>query len=126
MSISEKKKKNKTKVPQLEEYLQQRDYLGALTLLEFQRSIGEKEQHADLWIGFCAFHLGDYKRSMEEYKSLTMNPECPAHVWVIWPVPCFFWGSIKRLRRLHLKRQCPLSKTGSFSTWLTSSTMRRG
>lgn len=34
MSISEKKKKNKTKVPSLEEYLQQRDYLGALTLLE--------------------------------------------------------------------------------------------
>lgn len=33
-SISDKKKKNKTKVPSLEEYLQQRDYLGALTLLE--------------------------------------------------------------------------------------------
>lgn len=33
-SLSEKKKKNKTKVPRLEEYLQQRDYLGALTLLE--------------------------------------------------------------------------------------------
>lgn len=35
-TISEKKKKNKTKVPRLEEYLQQRDYLGALTLLEVQ------------------------------------------------------------------------------------------
>ena len=34
VSISEKNKKNKTKVPRLEEYLQQRDYLGALTLLE--------------------------------------------------------------------------------------------
>lgn len=33
-SISDRKKKNKTKVPRLEEYLQQRDYLGALTLLE--------------------------------------------------------------------------------------------
>uniref|UniRef100_A0A8D3DZT7 Intraflagellar transport protein 56 n=1 Tax=Scophthalmus maximus TaxID=52904 RepID=A0A8D3DZT7_SCOMX len=64
VSCSEKKK-NKTKVPPLEEYLQQRDYLGALTLLEFQRSIGEKEEHADLWIGYCAFHLGDYKRAME-------------------------------------------------------------
>lgn len=35
-TIGEKKKKNKTKVPRLEEYLQQRDYLGALTLLEVQ------------------------------------------------------------------------------------------
>lgn len=32
VSFSEKKKK--TKVPPLEEYLQQRDYLGAFTLLE--------------------------------------------------------------------------------------------
>lgn len=33
-SINEKKKKNKTKSPCLEDYLQQRDYLGALTLLD--------------------------------------------------------------------------------------------
>lgn len=34
VSISEKKKKNQTKVPALEDYLQKRDYLGAFTLLE--------------------------------------------------------------------------------------------
>uniref|UniRef100_A0A7N6B1B3 Intraflagellar transport protein 56 n=1 Tax=Anabas testudineus TaxID=64144 RepID=A0A7N6B1B3_ANATE len=95
VSISEKKKKNKSKVPQLEDYLQQRDYLGALTLLEFQRSIGEKEEHADLWIGYCAFHLGDYKRAMEEYKSLTMKPECPAEVWVYLACSLFFLGLYK-------------------------------
>uniref|UniRef100_A0A3B4ZM09 Intraflagellar transport protein 56 n=1 Tax=Stegastes partitus TaxID=144197 RepID=A0A3B4ZM09_9TELE len=95
MFISEKKKKNKTKVPRLEEYLQQRDYLGAMTLLEFQRSIGEKEEHADCWIGYCAFHLGDYKRAMEEYKSLTRNPECPAEVWVYLACALFFLGLYK-------------------------------
>uniref|UniRef100_A0AAQ5ZKE9 Intraflagellar transport protein 56 n=1 Tax=Amphiprion ocellaris TaxID=80972 RepID=A0AAQ5ZKE9_AMPOC len=94
VGISEKKK-NKTKVPGLEEYLQQRDYLGALTLLEFQRSVGEKEEHADLWIGYCAFHLGDYKRAMEEYKSLTLNPECPAEVWVFLACALFFLGLYK-------------------------------
>uniref|UniRef100_A0A3Q1GAW1 Intraflagellar transport protein 56 n=1 Tax=Acanthochromis polyacanthus TaxID=80966 RepID=A0A3Q1GAW1_9TELE len=94
VGISEKKK-NKAKVPRLEEYLQQRDYLGALTLLEFQRSIGEKEEHADLWIGYCAFHLGDYKRAMEEYKSLTLNPECPAEVWVFLACALFFLGLYK-------------------------------
>uniref|UniRef100_A0A8D0D3Q1 Intraflagellar transport protein 56 n=1 Tax=Sander lucioperca TaxID=283035 RepID=A0A8D0D3Q1_SANLU len=95
LSISEKKRKNKTKVPNLEEYLQQRDYLGALTLLEFQRSIGEKEEHTDQWIGYCAFHLGDYKRAMEEYKSLTMKPECPAQVWVFLACALFFLGLYK-------------------------------
>uniref|UniRef100_A0A8C3B315 Intraflagellar transport protein 56 n=1 Tax=Cyclopterus lumpus TaxID=8103 RepID=A0A8C3B315_CYCLU len=95
VSISEKKKKNQTKVPPLEDYLQQRDYLGAFTLLEFQRNIGEKEEHADLWIGYCAFHLGDYKRAMEEYKSLTMKPECPAEVWVFLACALFLLGLYK-------------------------------
>uniref|UniRef100_A0A3Q3RE38 Intraflagellar transport protein 56 n=1 Tax=Monopterus albus TaxID=43700 RepID=A0A3Q3RE38_MONAL len=93
-SISEKQK-NKTRVPRLEDYVQQRDYLGALTLLEFQKSIGEKEEHADLWIGYCAFHLGDYKRAMEEYKTLTMKPECPAEVWVYLACAMFFLGLYK-------------------------------
>ncbi|XP_014893139.1 intraflagellar transport protein 56 isoform X1 [Poecilia latipinna] len=94
-SISDKKKKNKTKVPSLEEYLQQRDYLGALTLLEFQRSIGEKHENTDLWICYCAFHLGDYKRAMEEYKSLTKKPDCPAEVWVYLGCALFFLGLYK-------------------------------
>uniref|UniRef100_A0A8C1M9W9 Intraflagellar transport protein 56 n=1 Tax=Cyprinus carpio TaxID=7962 RepID=A0A8C1M9W9_CYPCA len=65
-SSNEKKRKNKTKkIPRLEDYLNQRDYLGALTLLEFQRNGGVSVEHADLWIGFCAFHLGDHKRAME-------------------------------------------------------------
>ena len=34
-------------------------------VFQFQRDVGEKEEHADLWIGYCAFHLGDYKRAME-------------------------------------------------------------
>nr|XP_057938304.1 intraflagellar transport protein 56 [Doryrhamphus excisus] len=102
-SISDKKKKNKTKVPSLEEYLQQRDYLGALTLLEFQRSIGEQEENTDLWIGFCAFHLGDYKRAMEEYKTMTMKPDCPPDVWVYLGCAMFFLGLYKEAEEAALK-----------------------
>lgn len=32
---------------------------------KFKRHIGEQEEDADLWIGYSAFHLGDYKRAME-------------------------------------------------------------
>uniref|UniRef100_A0A673J1K4 Intraflagellar transport protein 56 n=1 Tax=Sinocyclocheilus rhinocerous TaxID=307959 RepID=A0A673J1K4_9TELE len=68
-SSNEKKRKNKgKKIPRLEDYLNQRDYLGALTLLEFQRNGGLSVEHADLWIGFCTFHLGDHKRAMEVSK----------------------------------------------------------
>ncbi|KAF3852308.1 hypothetical protein F7725_005663 [Dissostichus mawsoni] len=61
----------------------------------FQRSIGEKEEHADLWIGYCAFHLGDYKRAMEEYKALTMKPDCAEDVWVFLACVLFFLGLYK-------------------------------
>ncbi|XP_013767080.1 intraflagellar transport protein 56 [Pundamilia nyererei] len=94
-SIGEKNKRNKSKLPRLEEYLQQRDYLGALTLLEFQKNIGEREEDADLSIGYCAFHLGDYKKAMEEYKSMTNKPECPAEVWVYLACALFFLGLYK-------------------------------
>uniref|UniRef100_A0A3Q3ENL1 Intraflagellar transport protein 56 n=1 Tax=Labrus bergylta TaxID=56723 RepID=A0A3Q3ENL1_9LABR len=84
-------KKNQTKVSRLEEYLQQRDY----TVLEFQRGIGESEEHADLWTGYCSFHLGDYKKAMEVYKSLTTGPDCPAEVWVYLACTLFFLGFYK-------------------------------
>ncbi|XP_077428121.1 intraflagellar transport protein 56 [Vanacampus margaritifer] len=102
-AVSEKKKKNKRKVPSLEEYLQQRDYLGALTLLEFQRNIGEQEENTDLWICFCAFHLGDYKRAMEEYKALTVKPDCPPDVWVYLGCAMFFLGLYKEAEEAALK-----------------------
>uniref|UniRef100_A0A673IV79 Intraflagellar transport protein 56 n=1 Tax=Sinocyclocheilus rhinocerous TaxID=307959 RepID=A0A673IV79_9TELE len=95
-SSNEKKRKNKgKKIPRLEDYLNQRDYLGALTLLEFQRNGGLSVEHADLWIGFCTFHLGDHKRAMEEYKALTLRPECPVEVWVYLGCLLFFLGLYK-------------------------------
>ncbi|KAG7266118.1 hypothetical protein CRUP_028120 [Coryphaenoides rupestris] len=94
--LNEKKNKNRTKkIPDLEEYLQQRDYLGALTLLEFQRDVGEREEHADLWMGYGAFHLGDYKRAMEVYKTLSQKAECPVEVWVYLACTMFLLGLYK-------------------------------
>lgn len=50
-SVSEKKKKNKSKVPTLEEYLQQRDYLGALTLLE----VPPTPPHLSIYLSVCPY-----------------------------------------------------------------------
>ncbi|XP_051563800.1 intraflagellar transport protein 56 isoform X2 [Myxocyprinus asiaticus] len=103
-SSSEKKRKNKTKkIPRLEDYLSQRDYMGALTLLEFQHNGGVSVEHSDLWIGFCAFHLGDHKRAMEEYKALTLMPDCPVEVWVYLGCALFFLGLYKEAEEAALK-----------------------
>uniref|UniRef100_A0A452RKI3 Intraflagellar transport protein 56 n=1 Tax=Ursus americanus TaxID=9643 RepID=A0A452RKI3_URSAM len=67
---TDKRKKKGRKIPKLEELLSQRDFTGAITVLEFKRHVGEQEEDTNLWIGYCAFHLGDYKRALEEYENL--------------------------------------------------------
>ncbi|XP_041093791.1 intraflagellar transport protein 56 isoform X2 [Polyodon spathula] len=99
----DKKKKKGKKIPKLEEYMSQRDYMGALTLLEFKRSIGEREEELDLWIAYCAFHLGDYKRAMEEYSSLSLKEGCHPDVWVGLSCTYFFLGMYKEAEEAALK-----------------------
>nr|XP_014347467.1 PREDICTED: intraflagellar transport protein 56 [Latimeria chalumnae] len=94
MQLDKKKKKGK-KIPKLEDYLGQRDYTGAITLLEFKRHVGEKEDDADLWMGYCTFHLGDYKKAMEEYEVMTKREGCNPDVWVNLACTYFFLGMYK-------------------------------
>ncbi|THD27062.1 Tetratricopeptide repeat protein 26 [Fasciola hepatica] len=80
----------KKELPKLEEFLAKRDYTGALTLLEFQRSCGKVSLETDLWIAYSAFHLGDYKRAADEYKKILTNREAPpeAHIYLAC---CYFF-----------------------------------
>nr|XP_012152648.1 PREDICTED: intraflagellar transport protein 56 [Megachile rotundata] len=72
-SVSEKR------IPKLEEFLEKRDYTGALTLLEFNNA-SENNLNSELWMGYCAFHLGDYKRAAIIYESLKKKEQVPADV----------------------------------------------
>ncbi|XP_046823871.1 intraflagellar transport protein 56 isoform X2 [Vespa crabro] len=60
---------SRTNIPKLEEFLEKRDYIGALTLLEFNSTSGSNLE-SELWMGYCAFHLGDYKRALTIYENL--------------------------------------------------------
>ena len=64
-------KKNIKGQPTVEEFLIKRDYTGALTLLEFKLKCQDGEI-SDLlqWIGYCAFHLGNFRRAENAYKEL--------------------------------------------------------
>ncbi|KAJ8897265.1 hypothetical protein PR048_002611 [Dryococelus australis] len=77
-------------VPKLEEFLAARDYTGALTILEFGGSKGNVE--TDLWIGYCAFHLGDYKRAMSVYEALSHAKNPPPEVALNLACCYFFLG----------------------------------
>ncbi|NWH60044.1 IFT56 protein, partial [Geococcyx californianus] len=102
-SPGDRRRKKEKKVPQLEELLALRDFTGAITLLEFQRHVGEQEEDADLWIGYSAFHLGDYKRALEEYEALTKQPACNPDVWVNLACTYFFLGMYTEAEQAALK-----------------------
>uniref|UniRef100_A0A8C9QVE4 Intraflagellar transport protein 56 n=1 Tax=Spermophilus dauricus TaxID=99837 RepID=A0A8C9QVE4_SPEDA len=93
---SDKRKKKGRKIPKLEELLSRRDFTGAITLLEFKRHVGEQEEDTNLWIGYCAFHLGDYKRALEEYENATKEENCNPEVWVNLACTYFFLGMYKQ------------------------------
>ncbi|KAK2544207.1 Ttc26 [Columba livia] len=99
----DRRKKKGKKVPQLEELLALRDFTGAIALLEFKRHVGEQEEDTDLWIGYSAFHLGDYKRALEEYEALTKQPACNPDVWVNLACTYFFLGMYTQAEQAALK-----------------------
>ena len=57
--------------PSLEEFVDRRDYTGALALLEFKLRCQDGEmRQLLLWIGYCSFHLGNFHRAEEAYREL--------------------------------------------------------
>ena len=67
------------KKPTLEEFLSKNDWSGALGLLQFQKNTDPKGSNADtltMWMVYCAFHLGDYKRAILVIICLCNFPIC--------------------------------------------------
>ncbi|NWY33063.1 IFT56 protein, partial [Pheucticus melanocephalus] len=100
----DRRRKKGKEVPQLEELLAQRDFTGAIALLEFKQHVDEEEEEdGKLWIGYCAFHLGDYKRALEEYEALTKQATCKPDVWVNLACTYFFLGMYTQAEQAALK-----------------------
>jgi len=60
-----------SKVTKLQEYIKNRDYQGALTLLDFNRRAEDDDETKTLmWIGYCAFHLGAHQKAFDAYQEI--------------------------------------------------------
>lgn len=67
------KDKKKKKLPKLEEFVVTRDYVGAMTLLDFSRTSSEdnkQQQMCSLWMAYCAFHNGNYRKAKTEFEAV--------------------------------------------------------
>ncbi|CAG0905194.1 unnamed protein product, partial [Darwinula stevensoni] len=92
-SSTSKDAQSKKQMPKLEKFLEERDYNGAITLLEFDRSSGKGTNETDEWLGYCAFHLGDHKLALLEYDAITKKmKKPPEHIWLHLACCYFFLG----------------------------------
>lgn len=62
-------------LPNLQEFLNRRDYLGAITLLRFEKKQGIGRQDAGLWLVYCYFHAGLYPQAIAHIDRLLGNTE---------------------------------------------------
>jgi intraflagellar transport protein 56 len=69
-TISEDSKQTKRNEPRLETLLENRDYTGAITMLEFLLSSGNSSVEIKMWLGYCQFHLGEFHQAVETYRAL--------------------------------------------------------
>jgi len=83
-------KEKKKEKPKLAEFIEQRDYLGAVSLLEFDKRVGEEEPDAQAWLAYSFFHLGDYKKASDIYRDLIKQAEGPS-IYHIYRACCFFF-----------------------------------
>uniref|UniRef100_UPI00358E2640 intraflagellar transport protein 56-like n=1 Tax=Myxine glutinosa TaxID=7769 RepID=UPI00358E2640 len=95
--------KKKPKVSHFTEFLHTRDYTGAATLLEFQKHSGNAEENVDLWLAYCHFHLGNYKKSMELYRKCLERENCSPEVWIKLACVFFYLGMYKEADETALK-----------------------
>lgn len=54
------------KMPTLQDYLTSRDWIGAVALLENQRTANIQVENS-LWLAYCYFHMGEYRKAINIY-----------------------------------------------------------
>ncbi|CAJ1352160.1 unnamed protein product [Effrenium voratum] len=68
--------------PTLEEFLTTCDYVGAITLLEFERKAREDRPRLLMWLAYSYFHNGDYKKALDAYDDAMRKENNPSiHVY---------------------------------------------
>ncbi len=57
------------KKPSLDVFVSAGDFTGAVALLEFERRAGLETPMTLPWLGYAAFHLGDYSKALKAYQA---------------------------------------------------------
>lgn len=88
---SQSKSKGAKGQPSLDQFISTRDYTGALALLEFRLKCQDGDtKDLLLWIGYCSFHLGNFKRAEDAYKELMDAHDVGREIY-LYIASCYFF-----------------------------------
>ena len=97
---------SKSEIPSVSEFVGKRDFTGSLAVLDFKRRSGEADRDTLEWIGYSAWHSGDFERALETYDELvTAHADPKYHVL---RATCLFY-----LSRLDEAKDAALQGDGS-------------
>lgn len=69
------KKPNENAIPKPEDKIKERDWVAAISLLEFEKSATDTKVDTLFWLAYCYFHNGDYKKAINIYDELVRKPD---------------------------------------------------
>eukprot|EP00792_Barthelona_sp_PAP020_P004547 TRINITY_DN2196_c1_g1_i1.p1 TRINITY_DN2196_c1_g1~~TRINITY_DN2196_c1_g1_i1.p1 ORF type:complete len:572 (+),score=143.42 TRINITY_DN2196_c1_g1_i1:816-2531(+) len=80
-------------IPSLHEFIEKRDFSGAITLLEFQeKNDGNFSYEQKLWLAYCAFHGEDYNKAGTIYTELIQSDDGEADKNLyLYLSCCYYW-----------------------------------
>ena len=71
-------KKTGDSKPNLFEFLEKCDYVGAETILKFEKKAKEERPGGTaMWLAYAGFHNGEYRLALDNYEELLANPRTP-------------------------------------------------
>jgi len=87
------------KLPDANHFLKKRDFIAALTLLECDRKYAHNSKTRTLLgIAYCAFHNGDYQKSMQIYDELIKRGEQDQQIFVYKACCLYALGQFKEAK----------------------------
>lgn len=60
-------------MPKWQQYVKERDWIGAIAFLELERSMNNVE--IKMWLAYCYFHSGEYRKAINTYDDLMRRPD---------------------------------------------------
>eukprot|EP00775_Hariotina_reticulata_P003826 gene3826-4084_t len=102
--------KDERKPPALEDLLESKDYIGAITLLNFKLQGSRNDIKLMEWLAYAHYHNGEHDKALAVYQEL-LRQEDPDPLYLTYSAACYFYiGLTKQAVEAALQGpRCPLA-----------------